>query len=103
MTELSKRKIGSIGILMLIPFYIVAVMALPSNISTQCEPEVSPERGVTDQVGVCTEVSATVMRPYYFGTIRLPVHTLSLNMDLVNSSFVPIFALLSAALWKELI
>lgn len=79
------------------------VFALPANIFTQCEPEVEAERGVTDQVGVCTEVSATVMREYYFGSIRLPVHTLSLNFDLLNRTFLPILMVSSVLLWREYI
>jgi hypothetical protein len=100
---LSNRKIASIFMLLMIPGYILMVFALPGSISTQCEPNVEAERGVTDQVGVCTEVSATVMREYYFGTIRLPVQTLSLNFDLLNKSFVPVLLVSSAVLWREYI
>lgn len=101
--DLSKRKIGSIALVLMIPMYILTVFALPGNISTQCDPQVDPERGVTDQVGVCTEVSATVMREYYFGTLRLPVHTLSINMDIINKSFIPVLLAGSLILWREYI
>ncbi|MFT4867408.1 MAG: hypothetical protein ACI9LV_000001 [Candidatus Nanohaloarchaea archaeon] len=101
--EMSKRKIASVFMLLMIPGYILAVFSLPANISTQCEPNVDPETGVTDQVGVCTEVSATIMREYYFGTLRLPVQTLSLNFDLLNKSFIPVLLVSSAVLWREYI
>lgn len=100
---MSKRKIASVFMLLMIPGYILAVFSLPANISTQCEPNVDPETGVTDQVGVCTEVSATIMREYYFGTLRLPVQTLSLNFDLLNKSFIPVLLVSSAVLWREYI
>lgn len=101
--DLSKRKMGAILTLLMIPGYVLMIFALPANISTQCEPQVNPERGVTDKVGVCTEVSATVMRQYYFDTVRLPVHTLGLNLDLLNKIFVPLFLVISGFLWREYI
>jgi hypothetical protein len=101
--ELSKRKTAAVILFLMIPGYIITVFALPGNISTQCEPQVDPETGVTDQVGVCTEVSATVMREYYFGTLRLPVQTLGLNFDILNKSFIPVLLVSSIVLWREYI
>lgn len=97
----SKRKIGAIIILLMLPTYVVMVSALPANISSQCDPQLNPQRGVTDQVGVCTEVSATVIRQYYFGTLRLPVEVLGLNIDLLNRVFIPLSLISSAVLWSE--
>ncbi|PSG99788.1 MAG: hypothetical protein BRC28_02840 [Nanohaloarchaea archaeon SW_4_43_9] len=92
--DFTKRKIAALVLLLLIPGYVLAVFSLPSNLPSGCNIEGSEEPGINDQVGVCTDVSATVLREYYFGTIRLPVHTLSLN---IANIFKPAMAIMN--LW----
>lgn len=101
--DFTKRKVAAIFLLLMIPGYILTVFSLPTNLPSGCDIQGETEPGITDQVGVCTDVSATVMREYYFGTIRLPVHTLSLNLDLLNKIFLPVLLVASAALWREYI
>jgi hypothetical protein len=101
--DFTKRKVASILLILMIPGYILAVYSLPANLPSGCNIQGEAQPGITDQVGVCTDVSATVLREYYFGTVRLPVHTLSLNLDLLNKAFVPVLLVASVALWREYI
>ena len=101
--DFTKRKIAALVLLLLIPGYVLAVFSLPANLPSGCNIEGSEEPGINDQVGVCTDVSATVLREYYFGTVRLPVHTLSLNLDLINRTFLPVLLVGSLVLWREYI
>ncbi|PSG99521.1 MAG: hypothetical protein BRC29_05395 [Nanohaloarchaea archaeon SW_7_43_1] len=101
--DFTRRKIAALLLLLLIPGYVLAVFSLPANLPSGCNLEGGEQPGINDQVGVCTDVSATVLRQYYFGTIRLPVHTLSLNIDLINKLFMPFLLVGSIVLWREYI
>lgn len=89
------RKWLPLLIILMIPTYVVMVYAMPGNVSIACGNANDTQRGVTDRVGFCTEISFSQTRSYYFDILRLPVYKLGLNLHLLNQTFIPL--LLTAA------
>lgn len=76
-------------LILLIPFYVITVVAMPGNVSIACGAENDTGR-VTDRVGFCTEISFSQTRTYYFDMLRLPVYKLGINLHTANKTFLPL-------------
>ncbi len=97
---MSNKYIVMVLLLLLIPAYVVGVYSLPPTTSNTCEDKGGGGASVGgDKVGFCTEISVSVMRPYYFGLLRLPVHRLGMSFDLAHRLFVPVTLALVGLVW----
>ena len=94
------RKAGvMVMILGLLPAYIALVNTLPSDISFGgCGVEGS--QGATENVGFCTEVSATVERSYYFGLVDLKTKALGANINPLTKLMPYIVLFLAAGSYR---
>lgn len=96
-----KKSIYITLILLLIPMYIITVLAMPQNISIVCDSANGTARGVTDKVGFCSRIGFDLTRSYYFGTLQLPVYKAGLNLHAVNKYFAPVILSLALLVWKK--
>lgn len=87
------------GILLMIPLYVATVYALPGLTAGGCD--LAGEPSAQQEVGFCTQVSATVERGYYFDTITLPVYIFGIDFDILHKTFLPLLLLLAAAVWRR--
>ncbi|MDY6788370.1 MAG: hypothetical protein SVV03_00235 [Candidatus Nanohaloarchaea archaeon] len=87
-------------ILLLIPLYVMGVYALPSQVNSTCDGNSGKAKAAAgEKVGFCTEISVSVMRPYYFDTIRLPVYRAGMNLDWAHRLFPPALLAAAALIW----
>lgn len=97
--RLGYRSLIPVMVLFLLPLYIGAVNSLPSDISYgNCGTQT--QEGATENVGFCTEVSATVQRSYYTGLVDMKTRVLGLNVDPVSKLMPWIVLFLSAATYR---
>lgn len=94
---MSNKHIVMFLILLLIPLYLVGVYSLPPTFNSTCTTEGGEVRG--ERVGFCTEISVSVIRPYYFGLLRLPVYRLGINFDWAHRLFIPVLVGLAGLVW----
>lgn len=102
--DISRRKLVALGILSLIPIYLLLLVSLPQNTSLVCDQaNASETRGFTDKVGFCTQIGFSLVRPYYFGLMELPVYKLGINLHIVNKYFIPVLSIAAVLVWREYI
>lgn len=93
------RYIIVVLVISLFPLYVLAVNSLPSDVSSKdCGTSKTSEK----RLGFCTDVSATVVRDYYYGTVQLKTTVLGVNIDALNKLIAPIIVFLASLTFKFL-
>lgn len=85
--------------LSILPIYVLMINSLPADVSYgTCGAQ--PQEGATENVGFCTEVSATVQRDYYMGLVDMKTRVLGFNIDPVSKLMPWIVMFLSATSYR---
>ncbi len=97
--DLGYRNLIPVIVLFLLPLYIGVVNTLPSDVTYgNCGNQT--QEGLTENVGFCTEVSATVQRSYYMGLVDMKTRVLGFNIDPVSKLMPWIVLFLSATTYR---